>query len=236
MASSRVDNVYACFCAKTAELPVSIGIPKEIKADEYRVGLIPSTIKELVAGGHDVKVETRVGDGAGISDEQYFAAGARIAPTAEAVFQSAELIVKLKGSLSIERSKLRHGQVTFTYLHLAPDREETREFLAWGVTTIAYETVTDAAGKLPLSELDRKVGLDLRTSVSTAVRACAACACVKPDQHPRHAGNASIPLRCQPTGGAASCSPSVLAKQLDRARLWPLLAHFLGEDHARANR
>jgi hypothetical protein len=127
-----------------------IGIPKEIKADEYRVGLIPSTVKELVARGHKVEVETRAGDGAGISDEEYSAVGARLVPTADAIFQSTDLIVKVKEPLASERSKLRRGQAIFTYLHLAPDREQTSDLLASGVIAIAYETVTDAAGNLPL--------------------------------------------------------------------------------------
>jgi alanine dehydrogenase len=127
-----------------------IGVPKEIKTDEYRVALIPSTVKELVARGHKVEVETHAGDGAGLSDEDYSAVGARLVRTADAIFQSADLIVKVKEPLSSERGKLRRGQAIFTYLHLARDREQTGQLLASGVTAIAYETVTDTAGKLPL--------------------------------------------------------------------------------------
>lgn len=127
-----------------------IGVPKEIKADECRVGLVPATIEELVAKGHAVDVETLAGDGAGISDEEYVAAGARIVETADAIFQRAEMIVKVKEPLAAERKKLRRGQMIFTYLHLAPDREQANDLLASGVTAIAYETVTDAAGNLPL--------------------------------------------------------------------------------------
>jgi alanine dehydrogenase len=127
-----------------------IGVPKEIKADEYRVGLVPSTIKELIARGHAVEIETRSGDGAGISDDDYVAAGARIVASADPIFQRAELIVKVKEPLATERKKLRRGQTIFTYLHLAPDPELTNDLRASGVTAIAYETVTDAAGKLPL--------------------------------------------------------------------------------------
>lgn len=127
-----------------------IGIPKEIKADEYRVGLIPSTVKELVARGHNVGIETHAGDGAGISDADYSAAGAQLVPTADAIFQSADLIVKVKEPLSSERRKLRHGQAIFTYLHLAADREQARELMTSGVTAIAYETVTGTAAELPL--------------------------------------------------------------------------------------
>ena len=127
-----------------------IGVPREIKTDEYRVGLVPATIKELAGRGHEVAVETRAGEGAGISDEEYAAAGARIVATADQIFQQAELIVKVKEPLASERKRLRHGQIIFTYLHLAPDIEQTRDLVSSGVTAIAYETVTDASGKLPL--------------------------------------------------------------------------------------
>ena len=127
-----------------------IGVPKEIKADEYRVGLIPSTISELATRGHEVAVETGAGEGAGIGDEEYRSAGARIVAGAEPIFERAELIVKVKEPLAPERKQLRRGQIIFTYLHLAPDPEQTRDLMASGVTAIAYETVTDAAGKLPL--------------------------------------------------------------------------------------
>ena len=127
-----------------------IGVPKEVKADEYRVGLIPSTAKELVARGHDLMVETLAGDGAGISDAEYAAAGARVVASADPIFQRAELIVKVKEPLAAERRKLRRGQIIFAYLHLAPDPAQAHDLIASGVTAIAYETVTDAAGKLPL--------------------------------------------------------------------------------------
>jgi alanine dehydrogenase len=127
-----------------------IGVPKEIKADEYRVGLIPATIKELTAKGHEVAVETLAGDGAGIGDEEYAAAGAQMVSSPDQIYSRAELIVKVKEPLAAERKKLRRDQIIFTYLHLAPDPEQTRDLMASGVTAIAYETVTDAAGKLPL--------------------------------------------------------------------------------------
>jgi alanine dehydrogenase len=127
-----------------------IGVPKEIKTDEYRVGLVPPTIRELVARGHSVDVETLAGDGAGISDDDYAAAGARIVATADQIFQRADLIVKVKEPLAPERKKLRRGQILFTYLHLAADLAQTQDLLRSGVTAIAYETVTDAAGRLPL--------------------------------------------------------------------------------------
>ena len=127
-----------------------IGVPKEIKADEYRVGLVPTTVKELTARGHAVMVETGAGEGAGIGDAEYAAAGAQVVAGADEIFARAELIVKVKEPLVPERKKLRRGQIIFTYLHLAPDPKQTRALMEAGVTAIAYETVTDAAGKLPL--------------------------------------------------------------------------------------
>jgi alanine dehydrogenase len=127
-----------------------IGVPKEIKDNEYRVGLVPSTARELVAAGHGVIVETQAGVGAGLADADYEAAGATIVASADEVFSRAELIVKVKEPLAQERTKLRRGQVVFTYLHLAPDRAQTEDLMASGVTAIAYETVTSAHGTLPL--------------------------------------------------------------------------------------
>ncbi|MGF1502184.1 MAG: alanine dehydrogenase [Paracoccaceae bacterium] len=127
-----------------------IGCPKEIKAQEYRVGLTPMAAGEAVTHGHSVLIERGAGAGAGFTDEDYASAGARICETAEDVFAEAEMIVKVKEPQPVERARLREGQVLFTYLHLAPDPEQTRDLLASGVTAIAYETVTDAAGHLPL--------------------------------------------------------------------------------------
>lgn len=129
---------------------MKIGCPKEIKPQEFRVGLTPHAAREAVAHGHAVLVETGAGTGAGFADEDYIAAGARIAATAEEVFAEAEMIVKVKEPLAKERAWLRAGQVLFAYLHLAPDPEQTRDLLASGVTAIAYETVTDGRGGLPL--------------------------------------------------------------------------------------
>src|SRR5262245_47957944 len=130
------------------ERPVLVGVPKEIKDHEYRVGLVPSTVRELTAKGHGVLVESNAGFGAGLPDADYEAAGAEI--VADAVFARAELIVKVKEPLPVERKKLRPGQILFTYLHLAPDRQQTEELMASGVTAIAYETVTSPQGALPL--------------------------------------------------------------------------------------
>jgi len=127
-----------------------IGCPKEIKAQEFRVGMTPTTCREAIAHGHEVSVQAGAGLGAGFPDEMYAAIGARVVPTAEAIFETADLIVKVKEPQPAERARLREGQVLFTYLHLAPDPAQTRDLMASGVTAIAYETVTDAQGGLPL--------------------------------------------------------------------------------------
>ena len=127
-----------------------VGIPREIKPEEYRVGLVPATVRELVDRGHRVEVEKRAGEGAGISDAEYAAAGAEILGAPEPIFARADLIVKVKEPLASERRQLRRGQTIFTYLHLAPDRAQAEDLLRSGVTAIAYETVTDTAGRLPL--------------------------------------------------------------------------------------
>jgi len=127
-----------------------VGVPKETKDNKFRVSVIPATVEELVRRGHQVLVETGAGSGAGLADAAYESAGAEIVGTAEAVFERAELIVKVKEPLAVERKRLKRGQVLFTYLHLAADRAQTEDLLASGVTAIAYETVTDARGFLPL--------------------------------------------------------------------------------------
>jgi alanine dehydrogenase len=127
-----------------------IGVPREIKVHEYRVGLVPANVRELTAHGHQVIVEAGAGSGIGAVDEQYAAAGAAIVRSADEVFDNAELIVKVKEPLVAERKRLRSGKVLFTYFHLAPDREQTRDLVASGATCIAYETVTSPAGTLPL--------------------------------------------------------------------------------------
>jgi len=127
-----------------------VGVPKEIKDSEYRVGLVPSTVRELTLKGHRVLIEKDAGVGAGLADDAYVAAGAEIAASADRVFAEAELIVKVKEPLAPERKKLRPGQVLFTYLHLAPDREQAEDLLASGCIAIAYETVTSPQGGLPL--------------------------------------------------------------------------------------
>ncbi|GHC95646.1 alanine dehydrogenase [Novosphingobium pokkalii] len=127
-----------------------VGTVKEIKNHEYRVGLTPESAHELVAHGHTVLVETGAGAGIGAADEAYVAAGAQIVATAAEVFARAEMVVKVKEPQAVERAMLREGQILYTYLHLAPDPEQTADLVKSGAVCIAYETVTDAAGGLPL--------------------------------------------------------------------------------------
>jgi alanine dehydrogenase len=127
-----------------------IGVPKETKDNEFRVGLTPSSVWELVHHGHQVSVEKGAGEGSGLTDAEYGVAGARILETAGEVYADAEMIVKVKEPLAPERQRLRRGQVLFTYLHLAPDAEQTLDLVASGATCIAYETVTSPTGGLPL--------------------------------------------------------------------------------------
>jgi alanine dehydrogenase len=127
-----------------------VGAPKEIKQAERRVGLTPASVRELVAHGHEVLIETGAGEGIKAADEAYTAAGAEIAETAEEVWDRAGLIVKVKEPQAAERAQLGEDQVLFTYLHLAPDPAQTRDLVASGATCIAYETVTSARGGLPL--------------------------------------------------------------------------------------
>jgi len=127
-----------------------VGVPKEIKNNEFRVGLTPSSVAELVHHGHQVLVETGAGIGSGLSDGEYAQAGATIVEAPAAIFARAEMVVKVKEPLAAERARLRPGQILFTYLHLAPDLAQTRDLLASGATCIAYETVTSPYGGLPL--------------------------------------------------------------------------------------
>ena len=127
-----------------------IGVPKEIKDHEDRVGMVPGAVHELVAHGHEVLVQHDAGKNIGLTNEDYVQAGAKIAPDADAVWGQADMIVKVKEPLAVERKKLRANQLLFTYLHLAPDPEQAKDLIASGATCIAYETVTSAAGTLPL--------------------------------------------------------------------------------------
>ena len=127
-----------------------IGVPKEIKNNEFRVGMTPTSVREAIAHGHQVIVETNAGVGIGRSDDDYRAQGAEIIDTAEEIFARADMIVKVKEPQASERKQLREQQILFTYLHLAPDPEQTKDLVDSGAICIAYETVTDAKGRLPL--------------------------------------------------------------------------------------
>jgi alanine dehydrogenase len=127
-----------------------VGVPKEIKVAEHRVGLTPTSVRELVSLGHQVLVETGAGAGIGMDDDDYKRVGAAIAAEATAIFARADLIVKVKEPQPSERKMLRPGQILFTYLHLAPDAAQTRDLVDSGAVCIAYETVTSPAGGLPL--------------------------------------------------------------------------------------
>ena len=127
-----------------------IGCPTEIKNQEYRVGITPAAAHEAVANGHNVIIQKGAGAGSGFLDAEYITAGARIVDTAEQIFAEAGMVVKVKEPQAGERAQLRDGQILFTYLHLAPDAAQTSDLLTSGVTAIAYETVTDRMGGLPL--------------------------------------------------------------------------------------
>jgi len=127
-----------------------VGVPREIKPDEYRVGLPPTAVREYLARGHEVIVEAGAGIGAGYADAAYVKAGAKIVPDADAVFSGAQMIVKVKEPQPVEWARLTKDHILFTYLHLAPDPAQTEGLLASGCAAIAYETVTDANGGLPL--------------------------------------------------------------------------------------
>lgn len=127
-----------------------VGCPKEIKNHEYRVGLTPGSVREYVTHGHDVLVETGAGAGIGADDNAYRAAGAKIAKTAAEVFEKSDMVVKVKEPQPQEWAQLRENQILYTYLHLAPDPEQTKGLIESGVTAVAYETVTDERGGLPL--------------------------------------------------------------------------------------
>lgn len=127
-----------------------IGVPKEIKNHEYRVGMTPASVRELVAHGHTVYVEHNAGHGIGFGDADYEAVGAKVLATAAEVFAIADMIVKVKEPQAVERAMLREGQILFTYLHLAPDLPQTEDLIKSKAICIAYETVTDSRGGLPL--------------------------------------------------------------------------------------
>ena len=127
-----------------------IGVPKEIKNHEYRVGLTPHSVHECVAHGHQVLVQHNAGAGIGASDDDYRAVGADVIPEASDIFAQADMIIKVKEPQAVERAMLREGQILYTYLHLAPDPEQTADLLKSGAICVAYETVTSPLGGLPL--------------------------------------------------------------------------------------
>ncbi len=127
-----------------------IGVPKEIKNHEYRVGMTPMSVREAVRHGHKVWVQVNAGGGIGATDADYTQAGATMIATAEEIFAKADMIVKVKEPQAAERKMLREGQILYTYLHLAPDPEQTKDLVKSGAVCIAYETVTSARGGLPL--------------------------------------------------------------------------------------
>ncbi len=129
---------------------MKVGVPKEIKTRESRVGLVPGSVRELIVHGHEVFVETNAGAGIGLSDEEYMRVGATILPTAEAVFETADMIVKVKEPQPQECKMLKEGQILFTYLHLSADLSQTEGLIKSKCVAIAYETVTDLRGGLPL--------------------------------------------------------------------------------------
>ncbi len=129
---------------------MKVGIPSEVKVDEYRVAITPSGVRELVGHGHSVVIEKGSGEGSAISDAQYTEQGAKMLPDAAAVFADSEMIIKVKEPQPAEVALLRRGQILFTYLHLAPDPKLTAGLVESGATCIAYETVEDSAGRLPL--------------------------------------------------------------------------------------
>lgn len=126
-----------------------IGVPREIKIEENRVGMTPMAVREVVHNGHAVIVETNAGHNIGLDDKDYIAAGAEIVGTAEDIFARAEMVVKVKEPQPVECDMLRPGQILFTYLHLAPDLDQTAALMKSGCVAIAYETVTDPHGGLP---------------------------------------------------------------------------------------
>ena len=132
------------------ELYMLIGVPKEIKNHEYRVGLTPSSVMELVKHGHQVIIERNAGAGVDFSDDQYIVVGAEIVTNAEEIFARSDMIIKVKEPQPQECKMLREGQILYTYLHLAPDPDQTKLLVESGATCVAYETVTDADGGLPL--------------------------------------------------------------------------------------
>jgi alanine dehydrogenase len=148
---------------------MKIGVPKEIKTLEFRVGLVPPVVHQLTVYGHQVFVESGAGAGIGQSDEDYKKAGATILPNADEVFKAADMIVKVKEPQPVEIARLKPHHILFTYLHLAPDPEQAKGLMKSGATAIAYETITDAKGRLPLLAPMSQVAGRMATQVGAAL-------------------------------------------------------------------
>ena len=172
-----------------------IGVLTEIKSNEFRVGLVPGSARELTARGHEVIVQSGAGAGIFADNVAYEKAGARIAPTAEAVFGAADMIVKVKEPQAAEYRRLKPHQILFTYLHLAPDPDQARGLLKSGATAVAYETVTDANGGLPLlapmSEVAGRLAIEAAAIALTAAMPIAPPICrpvlIRPEATPETA-------------------------------------------------
>jgi alanine dehydrogenase len=139
---------------------MKIGLPKEIKDNEYRVGLTPAGVQALATAGHEVYVQKTAGEGSGFSDDQYVKAGGKLLDTADDIWKTGDMIVKVKEPIAPEYPRMRENQLLFTYLHLAPEFELTKQMMERKVTGVAYETITDRHGRLPLltpmSEFDHR--------------------------------------------------------------------------------
>jgi len=156
---------------------VKVGVPTEIKTDEYRVSLTPAGARELVEHGHDVIMQAGAGEGSTIPDSEYTDQGARIAPDAASVFEEAELILGVKEPQPSEVEMLQPRHLLFTYLHLAPDPELTRGLQASGATCVAYETVVDERGRLPLLAPMSEVAGKIATQARWVAAACCSAGC-----------------------------------------------------------
>jgi alanine dehydrogenase len=148
--AQQVQGLGSTVAGPQPENPMRIGVPKEIKNHEYRVGLTPASVRELVLHGHQVLVQAGAGAAIGLDDAQYRQAGATLAATAQEVFAQSEMIVKVKEPQPAECLLLRQGQILYTYLHLAPDPEQTAALVTSGAVCVAYETITGPGGGLPL--------------------------------------------------------------------------------------
>ena len=198
-----------------------IGVPREIKDHEYRVGLTPDSVNEVVLHGHDVIVEHDAGAGIGAGDEEYAAAGAEIADGARAVFERAEMIVKVKEPLPAERAMLREEQILFTYLHLAPDPEQTEDLVKSKAVCIAYETVTSRTGGLPLlAPMSEVAG---RLSIQAAAHALEKVHGGKAPTHGPSTARRRRSRRCGASSGALSTRSTPPVPQsiaTSRMRTW----------------